>query len=89
MASLGALIAAIAGTYVDTAWLISSPQLWLIHVAGALLLGWIIALTKRRGPLEALVHAAGRALTVAANRPGRTPATMTPVPEPHGTPHVR
>lgn len=89
MASVGALIAAIAGTYADTAWLISSPQLWLVHVAGALLLGWIIALTKRRGPLETLVHAAGRALTVAANRPGRTPATMTPVPVPHGTPDVR
>lgn len=89
MASVGALIAAIAGTYADTAWLISSPQLWVVHVVGALLLGWIIALTKRRGPLETLVHAAGRALTVAANRPGRTPATMTPVPEPHGTPHVR
>lgn len=66
MAAVGGLIAvggfAATGYTPDTRWLISSPELWLIHVAGALLLGWLIALTRRRGPLETLVHAAGRAL---------------------------
>ncbi len=89
MASVGALIAAIIGSYQDTAWLISSPQLWLLHVAGALLLGWIIALTRRRGPLETLVHASGRALTVLASRSTPLPATPPPAPRPAEHPDLR
>ncbi|HXH33663.1 MAG TPA: heparan-alpha-glucosaminide N-acetyltransferase domain-containing protein [Plantibacter sp.] len=72
MASVGAFIAigGIAGTgyTAETRWLISSPELWLLHIAGALLLGWLIALTRRRGPLETLVHAAGRSLADAQRR---------------------
>jgi len=75
MASVGGFIAvgglAATGYTPDTRWLVSSPELWLLHVAGALLLGWLIALTRRRGPLETLVHAAGRALARLARHPDR------------------
>ncbi|MGG7510634.1 heparan-alpha-glucosaminide N-acetyltransferase domain-containing protein [Plantibacter sp. YIM 135249] len=50
----------------DAGWLISSPQLWAAHVVVALLIGWLIAATHRRGPLETFVHAAGLALASAA-----------------------
>ncbi|MBF4567217.1 DUF1624 domain-containing protein [Plantibacter sp. VKM Ac-2880] len=87
MASVGALIAAIGlGITEDKIWLISSPQLWALHVAGALLLGWIIALTRRRGPLETLVHASGRALarlgagSVAAPAQAQVQASVQPPP---------
>ncbi|MFK4730999.1 heparan-alpha-glucosaminide N-acetyltransferase domain-containing protein [Agromyces mediolanus] len=36
-------------------WQVSSAGLWLLHVAGALLIGLVLALLGRRGPLEALV----------------------------------
>jgi len=36
-------------------WQVSSLQLWLLHVAGALLIGLVLALLSRRGPLEAVV----------------------------------
>lgn len=36
-------------------WQVSSLQLWLLHVAGAVLIGLVLALLGRRGPLEAVV----------------------------------
>ncbi|WP_445997162.1 heparan-alpha-glucosaminide N-acetyltransferase domain-containing protein [Okibacterium fritillariae] len=37
-------------------WLVSSPQLWLMHVAGALAIGLVLTLLGRSGPLETLVR---------------------------------
>ena len=37
-------------------WLVSSPQLWLMHVAGALVIGLVLTLLGRSGPLETLVR---------------------------------
>ncbi|MFZ4896633.1 heparan-alpha-glucosaminide N-acetyltransferase domain-containing protein [Plantibacter sp. Mn2098] len=65
LAAIGSGLAWFAGP--DGGWLDSSPQLWGIHVAGALLLGWLIASTHRRGPLETFVHAAGQSLASVAS----------------------
>jgi hypothetical protein len=54
-------------------WLVSSPQLWLLHVAGALLIGLVLALLGRRGPLETSVTTLSRAAAAGLprKRPGR------------------
>ena len=49
-------------------WWLSSPWLWLAHIAGALLLGGLIAATRQRGPLEQVVTASGRATARLARR---------------------
>ena len=41
-------------------WFLSSAALWGLHIAGALAIGAVLASLQRRGPLEALVTAAGR-----------------------------
>ncbi|NLT26570.1 MAG: DUF1624 domain-containing protein [Microbacteriaceae bacterium] len=41
-------------------WWLSSPWLWLVHVAGALVLGALLRWSGQRGPLEQLVTASGR-----------------------------
>jgi hypothetical protein len=56
----------------DLMWLVSSPQLWLLHVAGALLIGLVLALLGRRGPLETAVTTLSRA--AAAGLPRKRPA---------------
>ncbi|MGK9148449.1 DUF1624 domain-containing protein [Plantibacter flavus] len=77
MAAVGALIASAGlGMTEDKIWLVSSPQLWVLHILGALLLGLLIALTRRRGPLEALVHASGRAIAQLARGRERTGANL-------------
>lgn len=45
----------------DLMWLVSSPQLWLLHVAGTLVIGLVLALLGRRGPLETAVTTLSRA----------------------------
>lgn len=58
-----------------SAWWVSSPQLWALHLAGALAIGLLLRLTGRRGPLEALVSACGRLL---ARSGGRSQASARP-----------
>lgn len=41
-------------------WMLSSPQLWALHVAGALVIGLVLALLHRRGPLESVVSITAR-----------------------------
>ena len=41
-------------------WWLSSPWLWLAHLAGALVIGALIGWSRQRGPLEQLVTATGR-----------------------------
>jgi hypothetical protein len=57
----------------DLMWLVSSPKLWLLHVAGALLIGLALALLGRRGPLETAVTTLSRAAAAGLprKRPGR------------------
>ena len=43
-------------------WWLSSPWLWLAHIALALVVGMLVRWSGRRGPLERLVTAVGRAL---------------------------
>ena len=55
--------------------------LWLAHVAGAVLIGVVFRLAGRRGPLEAVVSAAGRAVRRAIDPrsgPGTGPGTGLP-----------
>lgn len=44
-------------------WLISSSSLWALHVVGALLIGTLLMLLKRRGPMETLMSWTGRLFT--------------------------
>ena len=44
----------------DIPWYISSPGLWALHIAGAILIGLVLALLGRRGPLETFVSWVGR-----------------------------
>ncbi|WP_162257737.1 heparan-alpha-glucosaminide N-acetyltransferase domain-containing protein [Agromyces sp. Root81] len=61
-ASVALILTSLAGA--DSAgrppWQIDSPQLWALHIAGALLIGWVLTLIKRRGPLETFVSWSGR-----------------------------
>jgi hypothetical protein len=55
--------------------------LWLAHVTGAVLIGVVFRLAGRRGPLEAVVSAAGRAVRRAIDPrsgPGTGPGTGLP-----------
>lgn len=54
-------------------WLISSSSLWAIHVVGALLIGTLLVLLKRRGPMETLMSWTGRLFA-------RTPHAKPPRP---------
>ncbi|WP_159606189.1 heparan-alpha-glucosaminide N-acetyltransferase domain-containing protein [Agromyces humi] len=59
----------------DVPWSISSPIMWVIHVLGALLVGAVLMLLRRRGPLESLVSLTGRLFARLADRGrGRGPA---------------
>lgn len=42
------------------AWYVSSPGMWALHVAGAVLVGVVLLLLDRRGPLETFVSWSGR-----------------------------
>ncbi|MGX5696121.1 heparan-alpha-glucosaminide N-acetyltransferase domain-containing protein [Agromyces soli] len=50
-------------------WGVSSVQLWLLHVAGALLIGLVLSLVGKRGPLEALVSWVARRFARLGARP--------------------
>lgn len=58
-------------------WYISSGWLWLLHVAGAVLIGALLQALGRRGPLETLVTWSGRRIARLApsRRTAETPAT--------------
>lgn len=60
-AATGAVLPVDAWMDDDLMWLMSSPQLWLLHVAGAILIGLVLAVLGRRGPLETAVTTLSRA----------------------------
>lgn len=49
-------------------WYLSSGALWALHIAGALLIGAVLMVIGRRGPLEALVSDTGRLFSGARRR---------------------
>ena len=57
----------------DIPWYISSGALWALHIAGAILIGLVLALLRRRGPLETFVSWVGRLFSgTARTKRGRT-----------------
>ncbi|MFC6356028.1 heparan-alpha-glucosaminide N-acetyltransferase domain-containing protein [Luethyella okanaganae] len=71
------IVGAVTGRYYETGipegvvpWDYSSLELWLLHIAGALVIGTLLVLLGRRGPLETLVSWVGKQ----AARLGRRPA---------------
>jgi uncharacterized membrane protein len=59
--------------------------LWGTHVLVATVIGGVLALAGHRGPLEAVVSAAGRGARWLVNPPGVPPAGRTPRTEPDRT----
>lgn len=55
-------------------WLQSSPWIWGVHVAGALVIGAVLSWLHRRGPLETLVNWTGRGFARIAGRAPVEPA---------------
>jgi len=49
-----------APTLAGGAWYLSSGELWALHITGAIIIGAILLLLHRRGPLETLVSWTGR-----------------------------
>lgn len=75
--SLGTMVALSATGLTAYPWYIHSPQLWVLHVVGAVGIGAVLMVLHRRGPLETLVSASGRWASAPWRRPRRAPAPRT------------